>query len=71
MGTPDYRFEVSCNYCGVLEYCTTLEHALRTAKNCEPDHKYCSDIMVFDLMAHKGKPEIYNPEGTVRSIRLG
>ena len=65
----DERYEISCSGCGVLHHESTLREALETAGRCVPDHTLCADVMVYDRMAHNGRPEIYEPGGKVRSWR--
>ena len=70
MSEPGHRFEISCSYCGVLDHYRKLDGAIEQAKYFkEFPHEACEDVMVFDRMAHRGKPELYNVDGSVRSIR--
>lgn len=70
MSEPSQRFEISCSCCGVLDYYAKLEDALEQARYFDEfPHKDCEDVMVYDRMAHIGRPDLYNTDGLARTIR--
>ena len=70
MATTDNRFQVSCTYCGHLDAEKDLQSAIRTADYYSKTHNTDKEfIQIFDLMAHKGKPEVYNRIGTPIKFR--
>ena len=64
------RFEVSCAYCGMLDYFPKLSEAIKYSKSVYADHDFCGkDVMIYDRFAHIGKIELYNFNGTPRQNR--
>lgn len=66
----DERYEVSCSHCGVLAYEPFKRKALRMAQRQKVRHEFCEEILVYDRMAHVGRPEIFAADGTPRGIKL-
>ena len=63
--TTDDRFQVTCSYCGFITRETNLIDAIGTAQRAKSYSHNSPDetIEIFDLMAHKGYPEIYSDTG--------
>jgi hypothetical protein len=70
MSTVDNRYQVVCSECGIVGWEITKSAALSSALYFATKHNNIGEkITVFDLMAHKGSPETYAPDGAVISIR--
>ena len=68
--TVDDRFQISCSNCGYLASERTLQDAKRSASLAELKHNAeYEHIEIYDIMAHIGKPELYNSDGEIISIR--
>jgi len=68
--TTDNRFQISCTDCGHLDVEKDLQSAIRTADHYSKTHNTDKEVIqIFDLMAHKGKPEVYNRIGEPIKIR--
>ena len=68
--TVDDRFQVSCSICGYLTSERTLKEAIHTARFADMKHHSENEhIEIYDIMAHMGKPELYNVDGEVIRTR--
>jgi len=68
--SPDDRFQITCSYCGFLASERTLKDAISSANLAELRHNAeYEHIEIFDLMAHTGKPELYNSSGEVITVK--
>lgn len=67
--TTHDRFTVDCSQCGFLPYgYTNFTDALNYAKKAVLKHASPNEkITVFDRMAHKGKPELWDYQGNIIS----
>jgi len=64
------RFTVNCSVCGYLTGHTTLAKALMKATSAQRGHSLRGEVVtVFDVMAHRGRPELYNADGEVLGRR--
>ena len=71
MKQTDNRFHVTCGYCGMIDtYPSLVEAKVRAVSVKGGSHKDCEDITIFDTMAHIGKPELYEADGTPRETRV-
>ncbi len=72
MTTVHDRFQVCCSYCGFLSSHRTHELALESAKHALARHNQkVEHITVFDLMAHKGKTDLWDVNGKPVRIKEG
>jgi hypothetical protein len=68
--TTDNRFQISCSYCGHIDAETNLIDAVATAQRVKAKHNSPDEhIEIFDLMAHKGYPELYTDTGKPVAFR--
>lgn len=57
---PEFRFEVGCSGCGVLDHAPTLPSATAYALCVLERHEDCEGgVSVLDLMANHGKPHLW------------
>jgi len=66
-----YRFQVSCSYCGMLESFTNFNDAVTYANKMQKTqhNNPCENVEVFDLLAHSGKPDLFDYLGDIKSIK--
>ena len=68
--TVDDRFQVTCSICGYLVGERSLGEAIHTANFANMKHNSENEhIEIYDIMAHIGKPELYDVDGEVIRIR--
>ena len=63
------RYEIGCAECGVLEYVETKREAFLRATLLDLRHGPAASIMVYDHLAHRGKPELWTSGRTVVEVR--
>ncbi len=64
--TIDTRYHVTCSVCGFLTGHQTFADALRAAEQAHIRHCEADEFVeVFDVMAHKGKPQTWTHLGLV------
>lgn len=62
--TPDYRYQITCSYCGLIGTEKSKEEAFETAKRLKERHNTeDEEIEVFDLMAQRGTCELWTIDG--------
>ncbi len=71
MKQTDNRFHVCCDYCGLIDaYPSLVEAKIRAIGARDGSHKECEEIVIFDSMAHYGKPELYTATGTATETKV-
>ena len=65
MGFED-RYEIDCSVCGVLKFEPRLIDALVMARIYA---KRCGQVTVYDRMAHKGAPQLWDSNGRLIAWR--
>lgn len=59
------RFQILCHLCGYVSAEYTLKEALATAQRVSKHHKEEGGCIVYDLMAHKGKANLWDANGQI------
>jgi len=68
--TVNERYQVDCSICGHLSSERTFVNAKRTAQFADMfHHSENEQITISDIMAHRGKPDLYTNTGEVISTR--
>ena len=68
--TVDHRFHVCCDECGLIDaYPSLVEAKMRAISATNGSHSNCKRIVIFDSMAHIGKPQLYTKVGSPIEIR--
>lgn len=63
----DFRYEIGCSICGYICSDRTMSDAIATANRASELHKGKSEyITIYDRMAHRGKPRLYDMNGNIR-----
>lgn len=60
------RFQVTRHGSGFMCSFTRLSDAVRFCQ----EHKYRTELTIFDAMAHFGKPELWDWNGIVTRLRI-
>lgn len=60
--TFNYRYEIGDNTCGVLASASTRVEAERLARSYQERHPSCK-VVLFDRMAHRGMPDMWDAGG--------
>jgi len=63
------RYHIGCSYCGFLQSTPTQRRAFDVAWYAQRLHSDCGSVTVFDAMAHYGRPQLWDANGSVQRIR--
>ena len=63
------RFQVGCSYCGHLSAHQTRNAATVALWNLSGRHATCGKLTIFDVMARRGAPELWDARGYVLELR--
>jgi len=60
----EHRFHVCCEDCGLIDaYPSLIEAKVRATSAANGSHSDCKTIVIYDSMAHIGKPQLLSKYG--------